>query len=48
MPDINLRTILIAGALIGGAATGLTVGVVVWLAPHVWGWLKPILHVATA
>lgn len=48
MPNIDLRAILIAGFLAGCAAAGVGVGAVVWLGPHVWAWIKPILHAATA
>lgn len=48
MPDINLRSILLAGVVVGGAVVGVTIGAVMWLGPHVWAWLKPILHSATA
>ena len=38
------------GAFFAGLiACGVAIGIVVcWLAPVVWGWLKPLIHGATA
>lgn len=48
MADINLRGILIAGVLLGVTFGGVIAGAVVLAWPHVWGWLKPLLHAWTA
>lgn len=48
MPNIDLRAILITGVLIGAAFVGVIAGAVVLAWPHVWGWIKPLLHAATA
>ena len=48
MPNIDLRGILIAGLLLGVTFGGVVVGAVVLGWPHVWTWLKPLLHTATA
>lgn len=48
MPRLDFRTILIVGALLGVTYVGVIAGAVVLAWPHVWGWIKPMLHAATA
>ena len=48
MPSIDFRTILIVGALLGVTYVGIIAGAMVLAWPHVWGWIKPLLHAATA
>lgn len=48
MPDINFRSIVIVFMLLGIAFGGVITGAVVLAWPHVWGWIKPLLHAATA
>ena len=48
MPDINFRSIVIVFMLLGVAIGGVIAGAVVLAWPHVWGWIKPLLHAATA
>lgn len=47
MSNIDLRGIMIAGMLLGCAFSGVIAGAVVLAWPHVWGWVKPLLHAAT-
>lgn len=47
MPSVDLRGIFILGALLGTAFAGVIAGALVLAWPHVWGWLKPLLHAAT-
>lgn len=35
-----IPTLMIMGAIVGGA--------IVWLAPILWGWIKPLIHMLTA
>ncbi|OEZ91476.1 hypothetical protein [Duganella phyllosphaerae] len=48
MPDINFRSIVIVFMLLGIAFGGVITGAVVLAWPHVCGWIKPLLHAATA
>lgn len=48
MPSIDFRGIFIVGVLLGAAFVGVIAGAVVLAWPHVWSWLKPLLHAATS
>lgn len=48
MPNIDFRGIVIVCMLLGVALGGVIAGAVVLAWPHVWDWIKPLLHAATA
>ena len=48
MFDIDFRRMMITIALLGCAVGGLVAAGALLAWPHVWAWIKPLLHAATA